>query len=81
MLRNEKKIDRETVAGMRTWRHSVFSEVPIGISLLLNCVDNSVRIEAKDHAAMQRLVKYISRCLFSDNLIPLFSEKGARGNL
>ncbi|MBN1599991.1 MAG: transposase [Chitinispirillaceae bacterium] len=38
---------------MRTWRHSGFS------------IDNSVRIEAKDHAAMQRLVEYIARCPFS----------------
>jgi hypothetical protein len=53
LLLNEKKIDQETVAGMRTWRHSGFS------------VDNSVRIEANDHAAMQRLVEYISRCPFS----------------
>jgi len=38
---------------MRGWRHSGFN------------VDNSVRIEAGDHAGMQRLVEYISRCPFS----------------
>jgi hypothetical protein len=53
LLLNEKKIDQETVACMRSWRHSGFS------------VDNSVRIEANDHAAMQRLVEYIARCPFS----------------
>ena len=53
LLLNEKKIDQETIAGMRTWKHSGFS------------VDNSVRIEANDQAAMQRLVEYIARCPFS----------------
>ena len=53
LLLNEKKIDQETVAGMRTWSHSGFS------------VDNSVCIEANDHASMQRLVEYIARCPFS----------------
>lgn len=38
---------------MRTWRHSGFS------------VDNSVHIEANDHAAMQRFAEYIARCPFS----------------
>jgi hypothetical protein len=38
---------------MRGWKHSGFN------------VDNSVRIEAGDHAGMQRLVEYISRCPFS----------------
>lgn len=37
---------------MRTWRHSGFPGVPIGIFALLNSVDNSVHIEANDHAAM-----------------------------
>jgi hypothetical protein len=61
LLFNEKQINQKTVAGMLNWRHSGFS------------VDNSVRIEAKDHAAkdsadspqVQRLVEYIARCPFS----------------
>jgi hypothetical protein len=47
------KIDPDIVSNMRGWRHSGFS------------VDISVRIEAADHAGMQRLVEYISRCPFS----------------
>jgi hypothetical protein len=47
------KIDPDVVSNMRGWRHSGFS------------VDISVRIEATDHAGMQRLVEYISRCPFS----------------
>lgn len=52
LLLNGKKIDQETVAGMRTWSHSGFS------------VDNSVRIEAHDHAAMQRTCRVYCSVLF-----------------
>jgi hypothetical protein len=64
LLLNEKKIEQETVAGMRTWRHSGFS------------VDNSVRIEITDHAAMQRLVEYIARCPFSLSRIISLTDDG-----
>ncbi|MBD3391475.1 MAG: hypothetical protein GF410_05580 [Chitinivibrionales bacterium] len=47
------KITDETVANMRSWRHSGFS------------VDNSVRIDKGDQAGMQRLIEYIARCPFS----------------
>lgn len=52
-LVEEGRIDRETVAIIRSWRHSGFS------------VDNTVRIEADDQNRMQRLIEYISRCPFS----------------
>ena len=53
LLLDEFKIDLDTAANMRAWRHSGFN------------VDHSVRIEAGDNAGMQRLVEYISRCPFS----------------
>jgi hypothetical protein len=53
LLLDEFKIDLDTAANMRQWKHSGFN------------VDHSVRIEAGDHAGMQRLVEYISRCPFS----------------
>ena len=53
LLLDEFKIDLETAANMRQWKHSGFN------------VDHSVRIEAGDHVGMQRLVEYISRCPFS----------------
>ena len=53
LLLDAFKIDLETAANMRAWKHSGFN------------VDNSVRIEAGDHEGMQRLVEYISRCPFS----------------
>jgi hypothetical protein len=53
LLLDACKIDPDVAANMRGWRHSGFN------------VDNSVRIEAGDHAGMQRLVEYISRCPFS----------------
>jgi hypothetical protein len=53
MLLDEKKIDPDTVSGMKEWKNSGFS------------VDNSVIIEAEDKEGMQRLVEYISRCPFS----------------
>ena len=53
LLLDACKIDLETAANMRGWRHSGFN------------VDQSVRIEARDYAGMQRLVEYISRCPFS----------------
>jgi len=46
-------IDGETVAMLKSWRHTGFS------------VDNSVRIEAGDEAGMQRLIEYITRSPFS----------------
>jgi len=52
-LVDEGRIDREVVVMIKSWRHTGFS------------VNNSVRIEAKDDAGMQRLIEYISRCPFS----------------
>jgi hypothetical protein len=52
-LVEEGRIDRETVAMIRSWRHTGFS------------VDHTVRIEADDQNGMQRLIEYISRCPFS----------------
>jgi hypothetical protein len=46
-------LDLATIQSMKAWRHSGFH------------VDTSVRIEADDHAGMQRLVEYIARCPFS----------------
>jgi hypothetical protein len=43
------KIDEQTVASMRSWRHSGFS------------VNASVRIAQDDHEGMSRLVGYIAR--------------------
>ena len=53
LLLDAHKIDDDVVANMRDWKHSGFS------------VDNSVKIEAADHAGMQRLIQYIARCPFS----------------
>ena len=53
LLLDANKISDEIAGSMRSWRHSGFS------------VDNSVRIAPGDHAGMQRLVEYISRCPFS----------------
>jgi hypothetical protein len=53
LLLDTFKINDETVGNMRGWKHSGFS------------VDNSVRINAGDHAGMQRLIEYIARCPFS----------------
>jgi len=53
LLLDTFKINDEIVGNMRGWKHSGFS------------VDNSVRIEKGDHAGMQRLIEYISRCPFS----------------
>jgi hypothetical protein len=53
LLLDEHKITEEIAGNMRGWKHSGFS------------VDNSVRVEGGDHAGMQRLVEYISRCPFS----------------
>jgi hypothetical protein len=49
---------------MRGWKHSGFN------------VDNSVRIEAGDHAGMQRLVEYISRCPFSITRMVTLADDG-----
>jgi len=53
LLLETLKIDEQTAASMRAWRHSGFS------------VDTSVRIEAGDTAGMERLIGYIARCPFS----------------
>jgi len=53
LLLKTLKIDEQTAASMRAWRHSGFS------------VDTSVRIEAGDTAGMERLIGYIARCPFS----------------
>lgn len=52
-LVEEGRIGGETVAMLRSWRHTGFS------------VDHTVRIEADDQNGMQRLIEYISRCPFS----------------
>jgi hypothetical protein len=49
---------------MRTWRHSGFS------------VDKSVRIEAGDAAAIERLTQYIVRCPFSLDRILKVTDEG-----
>jgi hypothetical protein len=53
LLQAEDKITEEVVANIRSWRHSGFS------------VDQSVRLEARDAAGVQRLVQYFLRCPFS----------------
>lgn len=53
LLLDTFKIEEQTVASMRSWRHSGFS------------VDNSVRIEAGDQEGMERLIGYIARCPLS----------------
>jgi hypothetical protein len=53
LLLDTFKINDEIVGNMRGWKHTGFS------------VDISVRIDKGDHAGMQRLVEYISRCPFS----------------
>jgi hypothetical protein len=50
LLLDEKKIDPDTVSGMKEWKNSGFS------------IDNFVIIEADDKEGMQRFVEYISRC-------------------
>jgi hypothetical protein len=57
LLLDAHKIDDDVVANMRDWKHSGFS------------VDNSVKIEAADHAGMQRLIQYIARCPFRQDRI------------
>jgi len=64
LLLDACKIDPDVAANMRGWRHSGFN------------VDNSVRIEAGDHAGMQRLVEYISRCPFSLGRMATFAADG-----
>ena len=53
LLLDTFKINDEIVENMREWKHSGFS------------VDISVRIDKDDHAGMQRLIEYVSRCPFS----------------
>src|SRR4030042_3209668 len=49
LLLDEHKITAEIAGNMRGWEHPGFA------------VDNSVRINAGDHAGMQRLVEYVAR--------------------
>ncbi|MBN1307785.1 MAG: hypothetical protein JXA18_07705 [Chitinispirillaceae bacterium] len=51
-LIDEGRIDRETAAMIKSWRHTGFS------------VDNSVRIEADDYDGMQRLIEYVCHCYY-----------------
>lgn len=53
LLLDAERIDLETVASMREWKHSGFS------------IHNSVRLEAGDTQGIQGLVEYIARCPFS----------------
>ncbi len=53
LLLLEGKITDEVVANIRNWRRPGFS------------VDQSVRVEAKDTEARQRLIQYFLRCPFS----------------
>ena len=64
MLLNEGRISQEVVEQMRTWRHSGFS------------VDKSVRIEAGDTAAIERLTQYIVRCPFSLDRVVKATDDG-----
>ena len=72
-LVDEDRIDRETVAMIKSWRHTgltaTIQVAALRVPILSGCsprihalrvsVDNSVRIEAKDEAGMQRLIEYI----------------------
>jgi ribosomal protein S27E len=53
LLLDEGRITEQTVAEMRSWRHSGFS------------VDKSVHLDADDTAAVERLIQYMVRCPFS----------------
>ena len=53
LLFDEGLLSLDTIESMMGWKHSGFN------------IDTSVRIEADDHAGMQRLVEYIARCPFS----------------
>jgi len=60
LLLAEGRITPEIVRQMRTWQHSGFS------------VDKSVRLDAGDTAAIERLTQYIVRCPFSlDRILSL----------
>jgi hypothetical protein len=60
MLLAEGKITPEIVQQMKCWQHSGFS------------VDKSVRLDAGDTAAIERLTQYIVRCPFSlDRILSL----------
>lgn len=64
LLLKEGRINQQVVDQMRTWRHSGFS------------VDKSVRIEAGDAAAIERLTQYIVRCPFSLDRILKVTDEG-----
>ena len=64
LLLNSHKIDEETAASMRDWRHSGFS------------VDTSVRVEGNDRAATSRLVGYVSRSPLSLSRMVARSDDG-----
>ena len=53
LLLAEGKITEETVANIRSWKHSGFS------------VDQSVRLQAEDQEGVRRLIQYFLRCPFS----------------
>ena len=60
LLLAEGRITTEIVEQMRTWQHSRFS------------VGKSVKLEAADTAAIERLTQYIVRCPFSlDRIVSL----------
>jgi hypothetical protein len=60
----EGKIEPEVVENMRTWQHSGFS------------VDQSVFLAAGDHAGIERLVQYMTRCPFSLSRLVKVTEAG-----
>ena len=64
LLLTEGKITPEVVQGMRSWQHSGFS------------VDQSVRLEAGDSQAIQRLIQYFLRCPFSQARMIEVTEAG-----
>jgi hypothetical protein len=64
LLLAEGRISQQVVDQMRMWRHSGFS------------VDKSVRLEAGDTAAIERLTQYIVRCPFSLDRILKVTDEG-----
>jgi len=66
LLLAEGKLAEEIVANIRAWRHSEFS------------VNQSVRVEARDAAGLQRLIEYFLRCPFSQDGFYSNKRRGMR---
>jgi len=60
----EEKIEPEVVENMRSWEHSGFS------------VDQSVFLPAGDQTGIERLIQYMTRCLFSLSRLVKVSDTG-----